>query len=205
MMVPIVWSMGVYAQFLDSCIFRHSVLTLPRSQPSVTPQSQPSVTPQSQLSSTLQSQEWVLLDLPIRVTISTGQWVLEQVPSVELSALEAYTSTLSKTEPKSSSLISSGKSNSTEERASNMFARVLVPLGLPTEAILPSKAQSASDAPIRIGLSAGVWRLRPAVAATSGGRGNITTICGRTWRTDIRPVGSRRSIGPRAPCGEICR
>ena len=71
-LVPVVWSTGIHQQFLDLCIFREEIIGSPRA-------------PESSL-----YEGSILLEQPIRVTIPTGQWVLEEVVVDPKAATEVF-------------------------------------------------------------------------------------------------------------------
>ena len=136
-LIPVVWSTGIHTQFVDSCIFRDNVPGSSKGSP------EPSV----------------LMDLPIRVTVPPGEWVLEQVSLDEPGSLGVGSSVPDKTESQGvsgNSSISNG-----EQTASSVFTRVLLPLRVSTEKIRPAKDQVSSDPSSRIGLTAGFWQLKP--------------------------------------------
>ena len=142
-LVPVVLSTGVYSQFVDFCIVRTDLLSTPNPQKPV---------------SLLELQ---LLELPLRVTVPEGRWVLEQVSPEELAALDVSGSAAAETgSPLAGTDTTAIPQPNGEESASSIFPRVLVPQGLLVVQIVTSQEQATTDPAARIGLPSGFWQLK---------------------------------------------
>ena len=155
-LVPIVWSTGVYGQFLDSCIFRSNIIGPP-------PLQQQSSSLGQSLSSKESAENLALWKvLPIRVKVPEGGWILEQVPSTLWPSFSATEGIRPEEGSQNAPSISNGKPLLTEDQPdSDVLTRVLVGEGLQVEQILPSREQNAPQALSRIVLPEGYWLLKP--------------------------------------------
>ena len=146
-LVPVVWATGVHQGFVDTCIFRDQKLTSPEVQVSESFSTSP--------------EQSVVFDLPIKVTIPPGQWLLEQILSDTQGGSGVSQGTREESESQSSSSITTGNPLSSEEETnSEVPARVLVPLALSADTIPLSQGQPASDTSSRIRIPPGIWQLK---------------------------------------------
>jgi len=103
----------------------------------------------------------VLIDLPFRIEIPRGNWILEEVLPSEQNSPGVYNNTVAKSESQDGSSVSTGKPLlKAEQAAPNPLTRVLVPVGRVSESILPIDGPGASDRYSTLRIPVGVWNLK---------------------------------------------
>ena len=150
-LVPVVLSTGIHKDFLNSCIFKQDRLGAP--------QVQQTSAPQVAILQDLVAAGYVPADLPLRMTVPLGNWILEKLPSSELDSLDVYDNLGPTTEDEDSSSISIGTPLiSDEQSAVSPLARILVPKTV-SESIFPLEGPAASSRYTSLRIPEGVWLL----------------------------------------------
>ena len=140
-LVPLVWSTGVHEQFFDLCLSRQ------------TKPSQATLAAQDTASPAARDTA-PLLDLPIRVNIPAGPWILEQVSTGEQdSSVSSGLEAPKNREQDVSGTTSDQPPSAEKQTASDVFTRVLVPKGLTVE-------PTTANTPRRMAIPEGTWELK---------------------------------------------
>ena len=150
-LAPIVWSTGAYQQFFDHCVFR-------KETPASTHVSSPSgAEPEARA-----LQETDFLYLPIRVTVPSWGWYLEQVsPEKTLASNFLESASAGREADSMTDVFAGGRSGTHTQAIPQVFARVWVPERFSVQPVPSSQKEAGPDTYSRLGVQPGLWELKP--------------------------------------------